>query len=50
MFLIILARFLTLLLIWPIIFGFRASWFTMCLILAWWITLLVLLAKLTGVI
>ena len=50
MFLIILARFLTLFLIWPVVIGIRESWFTICLLLVWWITLLVLLAKLIGII
>jgi hypothetical protein len=40
---VVLGRFLMLLLLWPLFLGLRESWYTLGLIIGWWITLLVVL-------
>ncbi len=43
--LIFLARLLALFLLWPLFLGLRESLYTLFLIMAWWITILVVFGR-----
>ncbi len=42
---VILGRFLTLFLLWPLFLGLRESVYTLFLIVSWWIVLLVVFGR-----